>query len=174
MDNDYPLYLVDSIIKNILDYHVEGHPAESETDNVKLHVNLDNPASFNKDRKTLYQTVKEHVKSCNLSKKIKLCGYYQPLRLSSMFSTRRKPSEGETTRCVYQYNCYEEGCQASYVGFTSCRLNRRTRGHRHEKSVIYKHFYAENLAPMYPIPNFESNFKNFFKRYHDIVKRKGS
>ena len=41
VDNDYPLYIVDSIIKNLLDKHVEGDLAESESDKIKLHVSLD-------------------------------------------------------------------------------------------------------------------------------------
>ena len=162
------------VIKNILDKHAEGDVAENETDNVKLHVNLDNLSSFNKDRRTLHQIVKDHVKPCIFSQKIKLCGYFKPLRLSSIFSRRSKPNDGETTRCVYKSNCSEEGCQASYVGFTWCKLNRRIRGQRKKKSVIYKHFYADHSTPIYLIPKFESNFRILCKRYLWDFKTKAS
>ena len=44
------------------------------------------------------------------------------------------------------------------------------RGHRDKKSAIYKHFFADHLTPMYPIPKFESDFKVLCKIYQDIVK----
>ena len=39
LDNDCPLYRVDSILENILNRHVEGDLAENESDIIKVPVN---------------------------------------------------------------------------------------------------------------------------------------
>ena len=107
------------------------------------------------------QRIRKGLVDNDYAQKIKAIRVLPAAQAFNMFPTCSKPSDGETT-----------GCQASYFGFTSCRLNRRIRGLRNTKSAIYKHLYTDNLAPMYPVSKFVSNVRILCKTYHDIAKIK--
>ena len=49
VDTNNTLYIVDSIIENVMDKDVDGDLVESEAVNVKLYVNSDNLSLFNND-----------------------------------------------------------------------------------------------------------------------------
>ena len=170
VNNDYPLYIVDSIIKTQLDNKI--NPKEAQEDvckQVKFYVNLDNLTSFKNDRRCLNMILKEHVKPIDADTTVRLCGYFKPFKMESCFSTRSKPDTLKTARCVYQYDCYEDSCRATYVGYTSCLLEVRAKQHRREASAICKHLRLDHNVPMLPINSFLSNFKVLHK-CNDIIR----
>ena len=57
----------------------------------------------------------------------------------------------DRSNVMYAFNCGEDGCSASYFGYTSNRLSKRIKQHRYSDSSIYKHFTVDHdkLPPTY-------------------------
>ena len=51
--------------------------------------------------------------------KVNINVYYKPKRLASSFSRRPKSSDLMSHGVVYEFNCKEDDCNASYVGYTT-------------------------------------------------------
>ena len=127
-------------------------------------------SSFKIDDNAVRQIRKERVKTSSSDHKCRSCGYYLPLRLSSILPTFSKPSEGRIAKHLYGYNCAEEGRRASYVGFRLCSPNRRIPGHRDARTAINQHLNAEHLATIDSVCKDESKFKIPSKNDYDIIK----
>ena len=64
--------------------------------------------------------------------------------MSSMFSTRPSIVDSDRSNVVYQFNCNQDGCNASYIGYTTQKLSNRVKQHRRATSSIYKHLTDED------------------------------
>ena len=45
---------------------------------------------------------------------------------------------------VYKYTCPKVGCNATYIGYTTCKLRKRAQQHRYKSSSISKHHSMEH------------------------------
>ena len=158
-NNDFPLALIDKIILNTTNKLIEPteNPEENEPKKIKFFVNLTNLNSFKNDEKHLKQIFKMHLKPTNQIAKIKLTAYFRPCKLSTKFSTRPQREEKKKSNVVYQFTCPEDGCQATYVGYTTNSLSQRASQHRFKPSKIFEHLRSDhNIAS---IPNLSDHFK---------------
>ena len=65
---------------------------------------------------------------------------------------------------VYQFNCNEDSCQASYLGYSTNTLLTRCKQHKYFPSSIYKHYnYEHNKTP----PTADALINNFKILYKD-------
>lgn len=62
---------------------------------------------------------------------------------------------------VYQFTCPEDGCQASYVGYTTNTLLTRSTQHRSSPSKIFEHFLSDH--DKLPPKNLNLSFKVIYK-----------
>ena len=109
----------------------------------------------------LRSIVKEHVKPADNNKSIRLHAYFKPFKLKSMFPTRPRKNAPHTSHVVYQFSCNLDGCNASYIGYTTCTMERRAKQHRYKGSGIHDHLKIDH--EMSTIPN---NIIDQFKVIH--------
>ena len=170
-NNNYPQATVDDIIRRIMNNHMTPKPRDPATD-LAIYVKLTSIKNFKQDSNQLKSIVKEHVKPTDSSNTIKLVPYFKPQKLLSCFSTRVPTVPLKTSHVVYQHYCSMGGCNATYIGYTSCRLEQRIQQHRYRSSSIYKH--QQNDHPSCPIPDlptFQSSFKILHK-YNNVTDLK--
>lgn len=163
---------MDKILENTPNKYFE--PDNDNMDGVseiKLFVNLQNLKTFNKDKTLLKNIVDEHVKVTDQSSVLSLKAYYKPLKLSSAFSTRVPKPTLQRTGVVYRFDCTVDGCQASYIGHTTCTLERRCKQHRYSPSNIFKHYDIDHEQPVPNHNEFALNF-SIIHSYLDVDKIK--
>ena len=115
------------------------------SNSVKFYVQVFSPYSFNKDRNLYQNILKEHLKPVDTNKQIQLNAYYRPCKLGSQFSTRIRRAPLQTSRVLYQlFQCPIDGCNATYLGYTACRLEMRAWQHTYKTSSIYKHYIEDH------------------------------
>ena len=74
--------------------------------------------------------------------------YYKPNKLAAQFSSRPRASNIDRVNVVYQFKCFADGCNSSYIGYTAQTLKNRVAQHRYKSSSIWKHLaYDHNLSP---------------------------
>ena len=160
-NNQYPQHLTEKIIKDRLDkYFEESQPEESNT--VQLFYKLGNLSTFTQDTNALKNIVQQHVKATPPRNKVAIKTYMKPNKMASQFSTRRSGgdfSAMDRSNVVYSFNCSEEGCNASYCGYTTNKLSIRIKQHRYAQSSIYKHFTMDHDK----IPPTYDSLKDMFK-----------
>ena len=84
--------------------------------------------------------MQQHLKAMPPYKKVAVKTYMKPDMMSSQFSTRRGGgaySAVDRSNVVYSFNCSEEGCNASYYGYTTNKLSTRIKQHPYSQSSIY-------------------------------------
>ena len=88
-----------------------------------------------------------------------------------MFSTRTKQPENSRNNVVYQYDCSQDRCKASYVGYTTNALNVRVKQHRYESSSIYQHLARDHsmLPPIFDL--FVNDFKILYSFQDSLTLR---
>ena len=59
----------------------------------------------------------------------------------------------DSANVVYQFNCQEVSCNATYIGHTSKTLRSRIKQHRYSSSSIYQHFINDHneLPPQFDV-----------------------
>ena len=62
----------------------------------------------------------------------------------SCFSLRPRKPVLESHGLVYEFKCNQEGCNASYIGYTSNCLITRAKQHRYKGSKINEHFSVDH------------------------------
>jgi len=141
-NNNYPQYLVDRLLKNMLDKFQTKPTNDTPSNNnsINIYVKLDNLHFMQKDEKLLRNILSEHLEPVCKEENVKLISYYKPVKLSSVFSTRPKISELQKANVVYKFACEEDSCQASYIGYTTNTLDKRSSQHRYSPSSIFKHY----------------------------------
>ena len=66
---------------------------------------------------------------------MKLLCYYKPRPLKSLLSPKLKKQINDISHVVYQYNCPEDGCNATYIGYTTCALSKRVYQHKYNGAI---------------------------------------
>ena len=167
-NNSFPQHFVEKIIKDCTNNYINKQPPDNPTA-VKLFVQLQNLQSFKRDRKQLASIVKDHVKPSMPNTSISILAYYRPVKLSSVFSTRPRKHDLGSSCVVYRFSCPKDGCNASYLGYTTCTLSRRSKQHRYNSSSIYKHFRNDHNCPPPDINEFSQCFA-IVRRHNNIVE----
>ena len=126
-NNGYPQPLVERIIAQSLSKYLDSNCETPDlTSTIPLYVQLFSPTTFVKDKNLLVSIIREHISSTNPEKTVKLQAYFKPTKLGSKFSTRPRLEDPlMSSHVVYQYSCPKDGCNASYIGYTTCELRRR-------------------------------------------------
>ena len=81
-----------------------------------------------------------------------LMTYFRPNKISAQFTTRLRAGNINRTNVVYQYKCFFDGCNSSYVGYTAQTLKNRISQHRYKSSSIWKHLKYDHGVD---IPHFD-------------------
>ena len=126
-------------------------------------VRLTQLETFNKDKHQLKSIIKEHVKSTDNAKTIQLHALVEPIKLLSQFNTRPKKDTLQQSHVVYRYKCLEDGCNTTYIGYTTCTLATRATQHKYKTSSIYKHSHESHSKNPNQISDFSSNFEIIYK-----------
>ena len=129
VNNNFPLYLIDTIVQRSLSKHLTPSDV-MPNDPITFYVRLNNLHTMKLDEKTLKNILPHHVIPTNKYRQIKFISYLKPVKLCSFFSTRLSRTNLEKASVVYQFSCTEAGCQASYIGHTTCTL--KMRGLQHQ------------------------------------------
>ena len=153
---------MDEIIKTKCDSFSNSQIPTDSNNKINFFVNFFNINSFTTDARSLSHIVKNHVKPTDSSKVISVIPYFRPYRISSVFSTRPKTPVLDRSDLVYVYQCPEQHCSASYVGYTTNSLATRVKQHRYSSSSIYKNYaFDHSMLP----PSFDS-FKTCFSIFY--------
>ena len=157
-NNGYPQAFTERIIQRKLAQTQSNAPSQEEKDPTNFYVQLFNLSQFENDRKKLQSILSIHVKSIDQQSRVKVIPYYKPKKLSSQFSTRVRAESIKRANVVYSFNCNEDSCNESYVGYTTQKLENRIKQHRYKSSSICKHFMYEHDK----LPSSLSNFVQCF------------
>ena len=163
-NNDYPLKIVEDIIKKKTDNFFRDNSDDNAIP-IDFYVRLFNLSNFKSDSDLLAKILQTHVRAREPNKSIRLRPYYRPFKISSLFSTRPKVPVLDKSNVVYQFKCSESHCNASYIGYTTNKLSTRIKQHKYKSSSIYKHFYFDHS--MLP-PKFEIVSQNFSCLFSDF------
>ena len=153
-NNSYPQSLVDSIIhRKMHELNSQANMDVQQNDNkIKFFVQLFNLSGFKSDRRRLKNIVLDHVKPVLPDSSISLLTYFKPNKLSAQFSTRSRAENIDRVNVVYKFDCYVDGCNSSYIGYTTQTLKNRIAQHRYNSSSIWKHMHYDHSVE---IPNFD-------------------
>ena len=171
VNNDFPLYKIDQIIKNKLEYHAANADNNNSVANpalVKFFVQFFDVKSFKSDSRKLRNIVASHIKPTNGQAAVSVVPYYRPYQVAGAFSTRPKVPSIERNNVVYVFECSEQHCSACYTGHTTRSLGARIKQHRYAASSIYQHYARDHS--MLP-PNFDvlkNHFEIFYSNYSTI------
>ena len=158
-NNQFPQAIVELIISRAINKHLSPENIDGEP-KIQLYVRLTSIEKFKQDKKQLRSIVKQHVKSSNSDQKIEIVPYYKPIKLLSSFSTRPRKDPLKTTHVVYQFDCPVDRCNSVYVGYTTCRLERRIQQHKYNSSSIHSHLQTDHPdQPPLGTPQMQSSFK---------------
>ena len=120
---------------------------------------VNDPITIKQNESILKKIVKEHVKPVNTKSKVTVKAFYKSFKLSSAFSTRPRKTDSLRNRVVYQFECSQDGCKASYIGYTTGTLERRNKQHRYNPSSIYQHFTEEHQTIVPGTDTINNHFK---------------
>ena len=151
-NNMYPQALCDQIIQRKLDNHFNEDPS-TEIVPVNLYVQLFNLSTYKQDSCTLKKVLEDHVLAARPNHRVMLKPYFKPRKISSQFSCRPVRANLDSANVVYQFNCQEVSCNATYIGHTSKTLRSRIKQHRYSASSIYQHFINDHneLPPQFDV-----------------------
>ena len=159
-NNHFPQAIVEQIINNAVSKHISPENNHNSQDKMHLYVRLTSIEKFKQDKKQLRSIVKQHVKPSNSDQYIDIIPYYKPTKLISSFSTRPRKDPLKTTHVVYQFDCPVDRCNSVYVGYTTCRLERRIQQHKYNSSSIHSHLQTDHPDhPPLATPQMQSSFK---------------
>lgn len=165
-NNHYPQSLTEELIRTTLNKYINPTETIDKQNNITFYVQLHNLAGFINDKRILKSIVKEHVKSTDMEKCVNITAYFKPIKLKSCFPTRQRSETLQTSHVVYRFRCPRDGCNAAYIGYSSCALERRAKQHRYKGSSIHEHFLTDhNTEP--PPADLHNNFEIIYKS-HDV------
>lgn len=162
INNNFPQYIIEKTINTTLSKLYNSSNPEDNTNSIPIYVRSNNAKTMKTDAKQL-QHIIEKTTISKSTKKIKISMYYKPQKLESLFSTRPKCADLSKSNVVYLYQCPEDGCQATYIGYTSNTLQIRANQHRSSyQSKIHEHFTTihEKLPPKHIHNNFKILYQN--------------
>ena len=146
-NNNFPQNLVENVINRTVNKFQNNSNLDTPepTNTIPIFVKIFTPINFYKEKNELKTIIEEHVTVNNPNKRIELMPYFKPLRLGSKFTTRVKEEDPLTcSHVVYLYTCPKVGCNATYIGYTTCELRKRVQQHRYKSSGIYKHHQIDH------------------------------
>ena len=161
INNEYPLSVVQNVINKAVNKYFNNE-TQLEPSLISFYCHIDNLHTFNSDRKTLKSIITQHIKPCNNST-IRFIPYFVPYKLSSCFSTRLPVAASSRAGVVYQFQCNEDSCKATYVGYTTNDLTTRCRQHRYNPSSIYMHFLHDHHMSPPPINDLIQQFSVLYQ-----------
>ena len=100
--------------------------------------------------KTLKNVLHHHVIPTDENRCNKLISYFQPLKLSSFFSTLPRKPGVEKAVVGYLFSCTQASCNAGVCVNTTCVLRRRGIQHWYTASTICKHFTIKHVLADVP------------------------
>ena len=122
-DNGYPQKITESIINKAVTRYMEKVPSSNSSNEVVYFTKLISPTSFRDDEKSLKSIIDRFVKPMSNDTSVILKAYFQPHKLSTAFANRPSLPTEERSHVVYKFVCSEAGCNASYIGYTTCDLS---------------------------------------------------
>lgn len=150
-NNNFPQALTERVIAQSLNKYLDDTGQTESQSTVDIFVRLFSLESYTKDKHQLSSILKEHIKPVDVQKVIRVRAYFKPKKLSSSFSTRpRNEDLFKSSHVVYQFQCPKDGCSASYVGYTTCTLEKRIKQHTYSSSSIHKHFTTDHPEGQVP------------------------
>ena len=170
VNNDYPLYIIDRTITRVLNQQRKNQP-DNLPQKIELFIELFNLTTLRRDRALLTRILNEHINVIKPNHDLQIRCFFKPKKLSSLFSTRCRPLPLRTSNVVYSFECPEENCQSSYIGYTTCELCRRCAQHRAKQSSINKHIVNFHGLQLPDSQSFCDKF-SIIARYNDPTKLK--
>jgi len=150
VNNNYPQWYIDKIILNSTNkFFSDPIPQQlQDGSDINFYVKLEDLSSFKKDERLLKNIISEHIIPIDKQNNVKLIPYYRPFKISSLFSSRPRRTGLLRANVVYRFNCMEDSCNASYIGYTTNTLQKRCNQHRYSQSSIHKHYDSEHNRPV--------------------------
>ena len=140
---DYPLHLVDDLISRTLSKLIKNPKPENESTDINFFLENKNPFQMVKEETSLRNILQRHLIPTSKEKRIQVKIFYRNKKLSSKFSTRNR-SGTDDNHVVYQFDCPEDCCTQSYIGYTTLTVGARAKQHRYKPSKIHEHFRIEH------------------------------
>lgn len=167
INNDFPQNLIEKHINNILNSLSNN---ENETTNNKIIFYYQSQVvnEMKVEESKLKSIINKHIKGTN-NERVVIRSFFKPKKLSSCFSTRMLRQEHDSVNVVYQYTCYEDGCNATYIGYTTNTLRMRMTQHRYKPSKILEHMMSDH-----GVERLDNDIYNYFKildrkcDFHDL------
>lgn len=159
VNNGYPLTLIDKVLNRTVNkYFTTSNDIAHDFNDINFYIQLDNINTFQNDSKQLKNIVKYYVKA-NHNYSININAYFLPSKISAFFSTRPSKPVESRSGVVYLFECPQESCNASYIGYTTNTLLTRCKQHKYSPSKIHAHFIDDHDM----IPPHHNSFINCFK-----------
>ena len=141
INNNFPQSVVQkTIMETIEKLYQPKQDIDSNTQPITFYFRVTDLNTFIGDKVFLKQAIAKHITPNDPTRRIDLRIYYKPRKMSSCFSLRPKRPELQRHGLVYQFQCNEDGCNSSYIGYTSNSLQTRARQHRYAGSKIFAHY----------------------------------
>jgi hypothetical protein len=147
INNNYPQEIVERVISNTINKLYVKKEHENELQNVTFFYRTYRPYDWVNDQRFLTNIINDHLQPTP-GVNLKLRMYYKPKRISNLFSNRLSLPDYDKHGLVYNFSCPEDGCNASYIGYTANRLLVRMGQHKNKQSKIHSHLMeAHNKTP---------------------------
>jgi hypothetical protein len=156
---NYPQTEVDKVVNHTINslYSKDAHSDEKK--DITFYYRTYRPYDWKTDQLYLTKVFNEHIETSD-NTTVKLRMYYKPKRLANCFSTRETVQDSEKHGLVYIFNCPEDSCNASYIGYTSNKLLVRMKEHTRRSSHIRTHYNSQHKK--IPTSDFFPYFKILF------------
>ena len=112
-------------------------PSIKPFDFITFYVRLGNLHMIIVYEQTLKILLHHHVIPTKMEQCLKLISYFKPQRLGAFFSPRSHKVDTDKVNVVYQFSCTAAGCQASYIGHTTCTLKKQYSQHKYCSRAVY-------------------------------------
>ena len=174
VNNNFPQSLIEKHVNRLTDKLIKNDAPRKDTDNdrtITFYSRCLDAGSFKSDSIFLKETFKKHVIPTNSNDKVEVRLFFKPSKLSSRFSLRERRPDNANHGLVYQFTCNEEGCNASYIGYTMNRLDVRAKQHKYSGSKIHEHYKIDHHAkPENITDQFSILYRNNHIRYNKIAE----
>ena len=139
-NNNYPMKIIDTIIKSFMNKKTrENNQTTENYQTIELYYRNQMTSSYKQEEKRLNKIITDHLQPTSENTKIDLKIYYKSQKLqlllikNNSFTTDPK----KRSRVVYEYSCIKEECQPSttYVGYTEGTLVDRIRNHAQNGAI---------------------------------------
>ena len=160
INNNFPQYLIEKIINNTVSNIYRKNYNNDQINNTKeapfiVYYNSETVSNIKEEEKKLEKIIKNEIIT-RRDNKIIIRSYFKPTKLSSQFTTRDEVHSHDKHNVVYQFTCSEDGCNATYIGYTTNTLKMRMYQHKYKPSNI--HYHLTTIHGVRPSNDIYSNF----------------